>query len=218
MVGHRTATAFPRIDLWLAAAMAMDPTLRRFLVRSGVEQRTVADVRGAAAAAGISERSLTTPARIVDFFGAPVIARADRLVYDSALWPAHQFIWAISRWGDAGPLGFRLREALALTPLRVDADLEQLRAHLHPCHHTEHEVRCALGPADRMIGYPHSSQWLYVTSIRRICVQFAFSWGLLCEITTRPVPADLVASGGRWPGGREMRTNRPPFIVGLWKR
>jgi hypothetical protein len=207
MVPHRAATPLPRIDSWLAAAMGMEPEVRRFLLRSGVEQRAVAAVRSAAAAAGISERSLTTPAQIVEFFGAPAAARADRVVYDSVLWPAHQFIWAISRWGDAGPLGFRLRQPLALPPLRVGDDVEQLRAHLRPLHHTEHEVRCALGVPDRAIGHPHSSYWLYVTSTPRVCVQFALSWGLLRDISMRPAPTDMLARGVRWPVGRVPRAS-----------
>lgn len=199
MAPHRPAAPLPRLDLWLAAAMETDPALHRFLARSGVEQHTLVAVRSAAAAAGISERSLTTPAQIVEFFGPPVTARADCFVYDSVMWPAHRFIWAISRWGDAGPLGFRLREPAAIPPTRVDPDPEQVHAHFRAWHHTEHEVRCALGAADRMIGYPHMSHWLYVTSSRRVCVQFAFSWGLLRDISTRPVSTDMLARGARWP-------------------
>jgi hypothetical protein len=202
MVPHRIATPLRRLDLWLAAAMEKDATLRRFLARSGVEESALTAVRSAAAAAGISERCLSTPAQIVEFFGAPVTARADRLVYNSVLWPAHQFIWAVSRWGDAGALGFRLREPLALAPIRVDAELEQLRAHLRAWHHTEHEVRCALGAADRMVGDPYSSYWLYATSDQRVCVQFAFTWGLLRDVSTRPVPAAMLTRGAGWPAGR----------------
>jgi hypothetical protein len=208
MASQHSAAPLPRLDLWLAAAMGMDPALRRFLVRSGVNHRAVAAVRSAAGAVGISERSLTTPAQIVEFFGAPVSVRADRLVYDSVLWPAHQFIWAVSRWGDAGPLGFRLREPVAPAPLRVDADLEQLRAHLRAWHHTEHEVRCVLGAADRTIGYPHSSRWLYVTPPGPLCLQFAFGWGLLRDISTRPLPADMLVRGGPWS---PRRVRRAPF-------
>jgi hypothetical protein len=198
MVSYHAAAPVPRIDLWLAAAIATESTIHRLLGRMGVEQHAIAAVRNEAEAAGITERSLTTPARIVEFFGAPAITRADRLVYDSVLWPAHQFVWAISRWGDAGPLGFRLREPLAVAPVRVDRDPAQVRAHLQTWHHTEHEVRCALGRPDRAIGYPHSSRWLYLTAARRVCMQFAFSWGLLRDISTRPVaaPLNLLATGG----------------------
>lgn len=212
MVSHRVAGPLPRLDLWVAAAMEMDPALHRVLVRNGVEQRTLAGIRDDAAAAGISEHSLTTPAQIVEFFGAPVTARADHFVYDSVLWPAHLFIWAISRWGDAGPLGFRLREPLALAPMRVDADLEQLRAQLRAWQHTEHEVRCALGVADRMIGYPHSSHWLYATPRPPGYVRFAFSWGLLREVSMRPLPADMLPRDLRWPARRVPRA--PSFWLG----
>jgi hypothetical protein len=210
MDSQHTAAPLPRLDLWLAAAMGKDPELRRFLVRSGVDRRAVVAVRSAAGAVGISERSLTTPAQIVEFFGPPVSVRADRLVYDSVLWPAHQFIWAVSRWGDAGPLGFQLREPLALPRVRVDTDLERLQAHLRVWYHTEHEVRCALGTADRAIGYPYSSRWLYVTPTRRHCVQFAFSWGLLREISARPVPADMLAHRGR------RSPARAPLALSFW--
>ena len=73
---------------------------------------------------------------MIALFGPPSFTRPNRLVYDLVLWPAHQFVWAISEWGDAAALGVRLRDPAALLPVSVT--VEGARAMFRLWHHIEH--------------------------------------------------------------------------------
>ena len=94
-----------RIDLWVAATMPADPAFERWLARAAVSTTDLRAMLAEAAEAGLDEPMLEGPQRVVGFFGPPAAARPNQLIYDLALWPAHQFVWAVSRWGDVRALG-----------------------------------------------------------------------------------------------------------------
>jgi hypothetical protein len=183
----------PRIDLWIAATMPDTPAVHRWRERTAFTLddagAVVTDVRDAE----LGDRVITRPDRVTALFGPPTYRRANRLVYDLALWPAHQFVWAISDWGDAAAVGVRLRDPAAL-PAVAATNVGGAIATFRLWHHTEHEVRLVWGRPDRVEGSPPRWwRWSYPVPHTAYRLRFAFTWGLLYEVVTEsgPVAAHL---------------------------
>ena len=175
----------PRIDLWIAATMPDDPAVHRWRERTGFPMSDASDVMADVSSAELGDRVITRPERVIDLFGPPTYRRPNRLVYDLALWPAHQFVWAISEWGDAA----------ALPPVAA-TNVGGAIATFRLWHHTEHEVRLVWGSPDRTQGRaPRFWRWTYPVPHTPYRLRFAFTWGLLYEVATEsgPVAAHLGA-------------------------
>ena len=183
----------PRIDLWIAATMPDTPPVNRWRERTGFTMADAGDVVADARAAELGDRVITRPDCVTALFGPPTYRRPNRLVYDLTLWPAHQFVWAISEWGDAAAVGVRLRDPAALPPIAA-TNVGGAIATFRLWHHTEHEVRAVWGRPDRIQGrVPRSWRWSYPVPRTAYRLRFAFAWGLLYEVVTEsgPVAAHL---------------------------
>ena len=172
-----------RLDLWIIGTLPDDVAVDRWSRKAGVPRAVAERVVAEANAAGLGSRLVAGADRVIAHFGMPTLVRPNRLVYDLALWPAHQFVWAVSEWGDVAALGFRLRE-LAPLPRTAPSGVDGARAAFRLWHHTEHEVRSAWGQPHLVAGAStRSSRWTYFNRKTRHVVHFAFAWGLLHALT-----------------------------------
>jgi hypothetical protein len=193
---RRIESLLPRLDLWVAATMERSAPRARLLERAGI---TVEDTRAVVADAeslGIRAHLVEGAQRVVEFFGPPRVARSDRLIYDLELWPAHRFMWAVSKWGDVCAVGMRLGGPCVVPPA-LARDLDAARAAFQVGHHTEHEVRCGLGQPDWDLSWRQSGSWAYKIGEQRRCLRFRFDWGLLREITVERLPEEREAVAAR---------------------
>jgi hypothetical protein len=176
------------IDLWIACTLPSGPAVDSFRGQIGVAladaERVIAEVR-----AGLGDGAMSAPDRVAAVFGPPTFVRPNRLVYNLALWPHHQFIWAVSRWGDVAAVGLRLRELAPIPPLAAFG-VNGARASFRLWYHTEHEVRRAWGKPQEVRGSPPRAwQWVYDASTSPDWCRFGFAWGLLCELAAERKPS-----------------------------
>jgi hypothetical protein len=203
LAANALASSLSRIDRWIAATLPNDPAVTRWRARTGLTQADAGPLVAAVSAAGLRDDLISGPERVIALFGPPSFTRRNRLVYDLALWPAHQFVWAISEWGDVAALGMRLRDPAALLPISVRG-VEGARAMFRLWHHTEHEVRLVWGKPDHVDGHPQRAwHWSYDVPQRADRVRlgfmpptvqrlrFGFAWGLLYELVAESRPSAL---------------------------
>lgn len=146
----------PRLDLYLAAAMADRDEPRARLLSLGVDLDEAAKVRRAldGAFAGAEEGARTRVA--TTHFGRPPFRRADRMGWELALWPEHRYELPLR---DGGPLaGEIVRRDDVGPPVLHErpASLAAAQAVLRPWHHTSRDMLRALGDAERSrVAPPH---------------------------------------------------------------
>jgi len=189
----------PRLDLWIVATMAKVTGVRDRFAKAAITAESIRRALAEVETFGIRDGHAVSSARIVDCFGPPAIAEANKLAYNLPLWPAHQFVWAVSRLGDAAGLGLQLRAIVPVTRA-LPFGLEMARATFKSWYHTEHEVQSALGRPDRVEdGAGRVAKWVFAPSGAQEAIRLSFAWGLLYEIAGQPL--DLFgAANSDWPG------------------
>lgn len=156
-----THTQYPELgilDHYLLLTMRRSPTLERVRarVRLTSAEEEVAHSVGASLGSGYDIRE----AQLVEMLGPPSRQELDRLVYDLALWPNHQFAFHRHESGLVFFHGFELRAPIGWEAEAV-GDLARRIARLRLGHHTMDEVRDLLGEPTEDLSWGEQAAWLY---------------------------------------------------------
>jgi hypothetical protein len=196
-VAERTAhPRLPRLDLYLAAGVAIDEGQRDRLAALGVDLAAARAVRAAASRAAFGSGGRASPAGVIELFGRPTVRRVERLAWDLVLWPEHRFECAIQEWGvDAGEI-VRRPDPDRSPPARVPSSIEEARELLRPWYHTRRDLERIFGdPVRESSDHPHERyDWKVGDGSEVTC---AFGHGLLLDVR-RAAPAPPPSPGPWW--------------------
>lgn len=151
-----TTTRLPRLDLYLAAAMAEHDDHRARLQALGVDLEEAGRVRRAldGAFAGTEEGTRTRVA--TTHFGRPPFRRADRMGWELTLWPQHRYELPLREDGAAAGEIVRRDDAGPPVLHEKPASLAAAEGVLQPWHHTSRDMLRALGDTERSrVAPPH---------------------------------------------------------------
>ena len=146
----------PRLDLYLAGAMADHEDARARLQTLGVDLEEAGKVRRALDGAFATAEEGTQARLATTHFGRPPFRRADRMGWDLTLWPTHRYELPLRDGAVAGGEIVRQEDVgppvLHERPASYDAAL----AVLQPWTHTSRDMLRALGDTERsQVAPPH---------------------------------------------------------------
>lgn len=141
----------PRLDLYLAGAMADHDDARAHLQALGVDLEEAGKVRRALDNAFATAEEGTHARLATTHFGRPPFRRADRMGWELTLWPAHRYELQLRDGAGPGLAGEIVRRDDVGPPVLHErpASYEAALAVLQPWTHTSRDMLRALGDTER---------------------------------------------------------------------
>lgn len=169
------------LDLVVAAHMRPNSDLSARIRKFGLTRGDLQLAKEQAREAGVWDRR-ASPSDLIAYFGQPMLAEPETLLYHLVLWPDHTFEFGVHEGGWVTHDGFALRRE---TPLPQRVALTSALGIFQVGWHTTTEVHRVLGPPETLQGWERMEDWFYRFPDQEQQIVLEFDFRLLTGLGSR---------------------------------